>query len=218
MTENVRIFASILTVAYFTCNGADAQTCYNCNYFQASSTDPGLQTALGQMSSRNPSYTLCANFPYYSSGSVPTIDCATLNMSAFGAPLGGMPFTGWMCMKQAYTVTLKNYEDGNTLVVPAVVRGCAPYQYQNPYTYYSRCFPMSDTTNPYVRAVITSLYFPQQNVGPILGNTGSTENTGTNSGQVCLCYGSKCNGGNSVRPAMLVHSLGALLLVVIPWL
>ena len=92
------------------------QTCYHCNYYASSSNDPGIQTALTVLQSRQPAYTQCGNFPYYSRSSVPTIDCNSLNASAYYTNgFGGMPFTGWMCAKQSYTMTLKNY--GNVIII-----------------------------------------------------------------------------------------------------
>jgi hypothetical protein len=120
-----------------------------------------------------------------------------------------MPFTGWMCMKQDYTITLKNYGDGKTLTLQMVVRGCAPVQSYNPYDK-TECYPMTETTNPYVRAVLSGLYFPEENVGPVEGNSGgysgnsassgSSSSTTNNLGEVCICYGSWCNHATAAQP------------------
>lgn len=83
--------------------------CYECAYVAASSTDPNIDNAIDKINARQPLNQQCQTFPYYTSSTIDTVNCNTKNATSYSKGLSGMPFTGWLCDKQTYTVTLKNY-------------------------------------------------------------------------------------------------------------
>lgn len=191
----VQILCALLLILV---DRGESQTCYQCIYTGTPPTDPSIQTALGRMIGSRNQNSQCGSFPYYQSNSIQTINCQTLNISAYGLSLGGLPFTGWMCQKQTYTMTIQNYGNGISATIPVSVRGCVPIQWGNPYDQWN-CWDMQTyNTNPYIMAILKSLYWPDLNVGAV---------PGTPEGSYCQCGSSWCNHGSLLRPSTIAVSL-----------
>jgi len=64
----------------------------------------------------------------------------------------------------------------------------------------------TDNTNPYIMAILKSLYFPDLNVGAIPGSP---------TGYYCQCGNSWCNSGPRARPSTTATALTVTMATVI---
>lgn len=84
--------------------------------------------------------------------------------------------------------------NGISATIPVSVRGCVPIQYGNPYDKWGCWNIQSYNTNPYIMAMLKTLYWPDLNVGAVPGSP---------TGEYCQCGSTKCNDGPLVRPSTI---------------